>query len=314
MDLTQAALLAGGAAVAGVINAVAGGGTLVSFPAAIAAGLSPLAANATNAVALTPASLASAWAYRRELARDWRVLKVLLLPSFLGGIGGSALLLVTPQRVFDAAVPALVLLATLLLFWQNLRPPRPAAVKSANAGEGATAGEDASAGEVASSGRDAIAGKGSISGQGLTAGQGSTSGLGLTAGKGATDDFALPSQPWLVFLLQLVVSIYGGYFGAGIGIMMLALLSSFAGGADIHRLNAVKTVLASLINGVAAVAFIAAGAVDALALPIMTAAAVVGGALGAAAARQVDPKKVRWGVVALGFVLTAKLAWDRIGV
>lgn len=289
MNLTQAALLAGGAAVAGVINAVAGGGTLVSFPAAIAAGLSPLAANATNAVALTPASLAAAWAYRRELARDRRVLKVLLLPSFLGGVAGSALLLVTPQRVFDAAVPVLVLLATLLLFWQNLRPPRPAGGKGANAGE------------VADSGEVVIAGKDTTSGQGLAAGQGSP------------DDFALPSQPWLVFLLQLLVSIYGGYFGAGIGIMMLALLSSFAGGADIHRLNAVKTVLASLINGVAAVAFIVAGAVDAVALPIMTAAAMVGGAVGAAAARQVDPKKVRWGVVALGFVLTAKLAWDRIG-
>ncbi|AUX40996.1 membrane protein [Sorangium cellulosum] len=259
MDLTGAALLAGGAAVAGAINAVAGGGTLVSFPAAIAAGLAPLAANATNAVALTPASLASAWAYRRELARDAHVLRLLLLPSLLGGAAGSALLLVTPQRVFDAAVPALVLVATLLLFWQNLRPPRPA-----------------------------------------------------PAG-GAPDGFALPSRPWLVFLLQFLVSVYGGYFGAGIGIMMLALLSSFAGGADIHRMNALKTVLASLINGVAALAFIAAGAVDAVATPIMMVAAIVGSLVGAVVARRIEPRKVRWFVVALGLVLTAKLAWDRFG-
>ncbi|WP_437280971.1 sulfite exporter TauE/SafE family protein [Sorangium sp. So ce375] len=264
MDLTRAALLAGGAAVAGAINAVAGGGTLVSFPAAIAAGLPPLAANATNAVALTPASLASAWAYRRELSRDYRVLGVLFLPSLLGGIAGSALLLVTPQRVFDAAVPGLVLLATLLLLWQNLRPARPAAKDGA-------------------------------------------------ADDGAAERFALPSRPWLVFLLQFLVSVYGGYFGAGIGIMMLALLSSFAGNVDIHRLNGIKTVLASLINGVAALAFLFAGAVDAVATPIMMAAAVIGSLAGAVVARRLEPRKVRWFVVALGLVLTAKLAWDRFG-
>ncbi|WP_437638224.1 sulfite exporter TauE/SafE family protein [Sorangium sp. So ce854] len=257
VDLTSAALLAGGAAVAGVINAVAGGGTLVSFPAAIAAGLAPLAANATNAVALTPASLASAWAYRRELSRDYRVLRVLLLPSLLGGAVGSALLLVTPQRVFDAAVPGLVLVATLLLLWQNLRPAKPA-------------------------------------------GQG-----------GAAEEFALPSRPWVVFLLQFLVSVYGGYFGAGIGIMMLALLSSFAGNVDIHRMNAIKTVLASLINGVAAIAFVFAGAVDGVATAIMMAAAVVGSFGGAVVARRIAPGKVRWFVVALGLVLTAKLGWDR---
>ncbi|WP_437940165.1 sulfite exporter TauE/SafE family protein [Sorangium sp. So ce341] len=259
MDLTRAALLAGGAAVAGVINAVAGGGTLVSFPAAIAAGLAPLPANATNAVALTPASLASAWAYRRELARDYRVLGVLFVPSLLGGVAGSALLLVTPQRVFDAAVPGLVLVATLLLLWQNLRPAKPS-------------------------------GKG-----------------------GAAEEFALPSRPWLVFLLQFLVSVYGGYFGAGIGIMMLALLSSFGGNVDIHRLNAIKTVLASLINGVAALAFLFAGAVDPVATPIMMAAAVVGSLAGAVVARRIAPSKVRWFVVALGLVLTAKLGWDRFG-
>ncbi|WP_437977448.1 sulfite exporter TauE/SafE family protein [Sorangium sp. So ce295] len=263
MDLTRAALLAGGAAVAGAINAVAGGGTLVSFPAAIAAGLPPLAANATNAVALTPASLASAWAYRRELSRDYRVLRVLFLPSLLGGVVGSALLLVTPQRVFDAAVPGLVLVATLLLLWQNLRPAKP----SANGG---------------------------------------------AADPGA-ERFALPSRPWLVFLLQFLVSVYGGYFGAGIGIMMLALLSSFAGDVDIHRLNGIKTVLASLINGVAALAFLFAGAVDAVATPIMMAAAVVGSLAGAVVARRIEPRKVRWFVVALGLTLTAKLAWDRLG-
>jgi uncharacterized protein len=276
VDLIRAALLGGAAAVAGIINAVAGGGTLVSFPAAIACGLSPLAANATNTVALTPAALASAWAYRRELTRDRRVLRLLLLPSLLGGLTGSALLLVTPQRIFDAAVPALVLLATLLLLWQNLKKNNKKTSASADPGPvSSTASEIPHAGAAA-------------------------------------HGWQLPARPWLAFLLQLLVSVYGGYFGAGMGIMMLALLSTFAGGADIHRMNAVKVVLGGVINGIAALAFVLAGAVDVATTPIMTAGAVLGSLLGASVARRMDPRVVRWFVVALGLVLTAKLGWERL--
>jgi uncharacterized protein len=96
------------------------------------------------------------------------------------------------------------------------------------------------------------------------------------------------------------------------GIMMLALLSTFAGGADIHRLNAVKVVLGGVINGIAALAFVLAGAVDPVATPIMTAGAVLGSLVGASAARRMDPRNVRWFVVALGLVLTAKLGWERL--
>jgi len=271
MDLGGAALLGGAAAVAGAINSVAGGGTLVSFPAAIAAGLSPLLANATNAVALTPASLGSAWAYRRELRRDLRVLRALLLPSLLGGALGSGLLLLTPQRVFDALVPFLVLFATALLFWQNLRKPaapapvRPAAVP-------APAAEPAAA--------------------------------------PADSDWQLPS-PAVTALLQFLVSVYGGYFGAGMGIMMLALFSLLGGGVDIHRMNGVKTVLAGIINGIAAVAFILARAVDFRATAIMAVTATAGGLVGAAIARKVNPRVVRWVVVVIGLVLTVQLGWRR---
>jgi len=114
-----------------------------------------------------------------------------------------------------------------------------------------------------------------------------------------------------VALLQLLVSIYGGYFGAGMGIMMLALFSMLGGGVDIHRMNGVKSVLGILINGVAALAFIAARAVDAEATLIMAAGATVGGLVGAVLARRVNPATIRWGVVALGLVLTATLAWKR---
>lgn len=267
MDLTspaRAALLGGAAALAGAINAVAGGGTLVSFPAAIAAGLSPLVANATNAVALTPGSLGAAWAYRRELRRDVRVLRALLLPSLLGGLGGAGLLLVTPQRVFDAIVPLLVLFATLLLLWQNLKRPagKPAAVAEGD----------------------------------------------------APPEWVLPS-PGRVAAVQFLVSLYGGYFGAGMGIMMLAAMTFLGpprGGIDIHRMNGVKTVLAGLINGVASIAFLAAGAVDFRATVVMAVTATLGGLGGAAIARRVDPRVVRWVVVAIGLTLTAQLAWKRL--
>ena len=120
MTLTHAAVLVLASALAGAVNAVAGGGSLISFPAAVALGLPPLTANATNAVAMTPGSIASAFGYRRELARDRAALRVLLPPAFAGGLAGSILLLITPARVFDTIVPLLVLFATLLLFYQNV--------------------------------------------------------------------------------------------------------------------------------------------------------------------------------------------------
>src|SRR5262249_25278211 len=118
MDATGAVFLFGAAATAGAINAVAGGGSLVSFPVAIAAGLTPIVANATTAVGLTPAALASAWGYRRELmSRDTApppltVVRWMLIPMVLGGIVGALLLLWTPQRVFRHIVPLLVFAAT----------------------------------------------------------------------------------------------------------------------------------------------------------------------------------------------------------
>ncbi len=256
MTLVQLAVLACASTAAGVVNSVAGGGSLLSFPAAVACGLSPLIANATNAVALSPGSIASAFAYRRELSRDRAAIGVLLPSAFAGGLVGSILLLVTPQAVFDTIVPLLVLFATALLLVQNLRPRRPA-------------GEAGGA-------------------------------------------WVLPRSTAFAVVLQFLVGVYGGYFGAGMGIMMLAILDRL-GGTDIHGMNGVKSVLAAAINAIATVAFVVAHAVDYRVASIMAVGAIVGGLLGASWARRLKPVYVRWGVVAIGMTLSAVLAWRRWG-
>ncbi len=263
MTSTELCLLAAAAVAAGAVNSVAGGGSLISFPAAVAFGLSPLVANATNAVALTPGAVAAAFGYRRELARDRDALRVLLPPAFAGGLVGSILLLVTPQSVFDTIVPVLVLFATALLIRQNLR--RPSVVAGA---DGAPAVLDAR--------------------------------------------WVLPEHTGAAVVMQFFVGVYGGYFGAGMGIMMLAILGKL-GGTDIHGMNGVKSLLGAAINAIAAVAFMVAHAVDYRVALIMAVGAVAGGVLGASGARRIKPVYVRWGVVAIGVGLSAVLAWRRWG-
>ena len=127
-----------------------------------------------------------------------------------------------------------------------------------------------------------------------------------------TDEWRVPQRPAVAAAMQLAIGVYGGYFGGGMGIMMLALMSRM-GGSDIHRMNGVKSVLGAAINGVAAVAFVIAGAVDARAAAVMAAGAILGGFAGAAVARKVRPLIVRWVVVAIGFALAALLAVRRWG-
>ncbi len=253
LTLAHGAILAAAAAAAGAINSVAGGGTIVSFPVAVALGLPPITANATNAVALTPGSIASALAYRRELGKDGAILRLFLPAALAGGVTGAILLLLTPQKIFDAIVPLLVLFATILLLVQNLRRA-PAPVKDA--------------------------------------------------------EWRVPQSPLVAVLMQLVIGLYGGYFGGGMGIMMLALYSRM-GGTDIHRMNGIKSVVGAAINGVASIAFVVAGAIDWRVGLVMAAGAVLGGFAGAAGARRVKPVIVRWLVVAIGFGLAGLLGYRR---
>jgi uncharacterized membrane protein YfcA len=249
VDLLRHGLLAGASALAGGINAVAGGGTLISFPAAIAWGLPSTVANATNAVAMTPGSLTSAWAYRRELGEDRRFAAMLCVPAVLGGIAGAFILRHTSQRLFDALVPWLVLGATLIILFQGLLVRRPATAAPPTRR------------------RNAIA-----------------------------------------IACQLAVGVYGGYFGAAMGIITLAFLSLVTS-RDIHARNAIKNLLAALVNGVASAYFIAVGLVDGGAAVIMIAGAMTGGLVGARLARRTSPRVARALVVAIGLSLSGLLAY-----
>jgi uncharacterized membrane protein YfcA len=236
---------------AGSINAIAGGGTLISFPALLWLGRDPISANATNTVAIWPGSLAGVVGFRRELGTVRRWLLLLVVPAFAGGILGAYLLLRTPQSVFSRLVPFLILGATLLLAAQEVVTRRLGIVARAH--------EKPTAGWVA-----------------------------------------------FVFIFQFLVGIYGGYFGAGQGILMLAALG-LIGLTNIHQMNGLKNLLAICVNGIAAVYFALAGAVVWKDVTVMAIGAVLGGLAGARMAHHFGKTFVRRFVVAIGLLMSVAL-------
>lgn len=245
------AILCGAAFLAGVVNSIAGGGTLLTFPSLLAV-LSPVAANASSTFALMPGSLASGWGYRKELARCKEHLIRLLPPSFLGGIVGSLLLTRLPESIFAKLIPWLLITASTLLLLQ----------KPLVKWLGAHPHEKPSARTIAA-----------------------------------------------VVFFQFLVGVYGGYFGAGIGILMLSSLA-FMGIPDIHEMNAVKSILAAAMNGVTIVVFLISGVIVWKYALVMAAAATVGGYSGARIARRMPVSVVRAIVVLIGFGV-ALYSWLR---
>ncbi|MGQ9589599.1 MAG: sulfite exporter TauE/SafE family protein [Planctomycetota bacterium] len=250
----QGALLVASAFAAGVLNALAGGGTILTYPALLFAGRSAIVANATSTVALWPGAAASLFGYRRDVGRHLGWLGTLLLPSLAGGALGAALLLFTPPRVFEGLAPFLVLFATALFLLQSLLAGRAGDSDPPDAGPAAPA----------------------------------------------------PRRLLLSSLFQFAIATYGGYFGAGIGILMLAVLG-FLGLRDIHAANGLKNFFGMCVNGVAAGYFIARGAVDWPAAAVMVAAAMAGGYAGARFAQRIGRAGARWAVVAIGLLVAAVL-------
>jgi uncharacterized protein len=243
---SQLGVIALVSAVSGAANSIAGGGTLLTFPALLGLGVPPVAANATSTVALWPGSLTSMVGYRRELPGIRRWAMGLAVPSILGGIVGAILLLKTSDTQFRALVPWLVFGATMLfalqgpfMTWLRRRIDMPHGER--------------------------------------------------------------PIAPTLgMMAAQFVVAIYGGYFGAGAGIVMLGVFG-LMGLTNIHQMNGLKNFNGLCFNGVAAITFAAMGLVNWPIAAVMTLGAAAGGYAMSHTAQRVPQSWVRAAVACIGF-------------
>jgi uncharacterized membrane protein YfcA len=246
------------ALIGGAVNSIAGGGTLITFPAIVWLGVPPISANATSTVALWPGSFGSMWAYRDELrgARTW--LTWFTIPSIAGSVVGAQLLLHTAPDRFDAIVPFLVLGATLLFLLQQPLSRR----------------------------------------------------LVRRTPEEQDGRPVLPRPSWWLIAGQFAVAVYGGYFGAGIGILMLAALGAI-GLTNIHRMNGLKNWGAMCINAIAAITFVLSGIVTWPVAIAMAAGGLAGGYGGARLALRVGQRWVRRSVIAIGFLAFVWLLVNR---
>lgn len=235
---------------AGAINAVAGGGSLISFPALLAAGYASKTANVTNTVALWPGYAGGSYNYRSELGRQRRRLVALLAPSVAGALVGSVVLLATPESAFDAIVPFLILFACVLMATQD------------------QLGAFAQTHRLASQGEDHV--------------------------------------PVPLLATTFLLAIYGAYFGAGLGIIMLAFLGILLPD-DIQHSNALKGMLSLIINAVAVLYFLFFGPVRWLPAAVMAVGAIAGGYLGVGVARRLGRRWLRIAVIAYGVVVVIVL-------
>ncbi len=251
MTAIESLALAAAAAAAGLVNAIAGGGTMITFPALLAFGTPAIVANATSTLALVIGTFGGVYGYRRQVSEVKAWLKYFVPVSLIGGLIGSILLTTTQEVVFARMVPFLLLFATILFVSQG-------AFRR-------------------------------------------FAGLNVRMTPAAK-----PHAVGVAVAFQFFVSVYGGYFGAGIGILMLASLG-YMGLTDIHQMNTLKTILGSLINIVAAAYFIAAGLIHWPKAGVMTIGALAGYYLGAHYSQRIPQARVRQLITAIGFLITAAL-------
>ncbi len=244
MTLADSVLLAAAGLTAGAVNAIAGGGTLISFPALLATGVSPITANITSSVGLLSGYLGGSIGYRRELAGQGRRIRALVFVGVVGGLVGAVVLLLTPASAFETAVPVLILVSCALLAVQ----PRLAR---------------------------------------------------MVAARRAARPGPAPGSSWAVRAGVLVSAVYGSYFGAGLGVLLLAVLGILVHD-ELQRLNALKGLLSLVVNIVGVVVFIGSGRVAWAAAGILCVAAYTGGLLGVRLARRLPAPVLRTAVVALG--------------
>jgi uncharacterized membrane protein YfcA len=256
MTLLHAIILFTSAFVAGAINSIAGGGTLVTFPVLIWLGLDPKVANATSTVALWPGLFGGLFGYRRELENSSKLLVRLGAISVLGGAVGAWLLIATPALTFARMVPFLILFATLLFMSQGAINRRLQLQPIA----------------------------------------------------------AEPNTSWWLgaLVFQFCSAIYGGYFGAGNGILMLAAMG-LLGLHEIHRANGIKNFLGICINSIAVLSFALTHLVVWSHALLMACGALLGGYFGASMAVRIGQATVRRAIVVIGFVITFVMLWKLWG-
>ncbi|WJR69210.1 sulfite exporter TauE/SafE family protein [Neorhizobium sp. CSC1952] len=241
MTITMMALLAAAGFLSGAVNAIAGGGTFLTFGAMTLAGIPPISANATSSIVQFPGYVTSTIAYWDEISHRWRSALLLAVVSVAGAFGGAFLLLSLDNPSFRQIVPWLLAAATAVFAAGPWLRPKASAERSAN-------------------------------------------------------------SPACV-IGQFLTSIYGGFFGAGMGIMMLAVLGVTTGGSY-HHLNALKNLLAVLIAAVAIIVFVGGGVIAWPEALVMIPAGALGGYAGVWMARRVPQAVLRWCVVAVGVGLT----------
>ena len=244
MDLADILLLAAAGFLSGVVNAVAGGGTFLTFGALSVIGIPPISANATSSIAQLPGYVASTLAYRDDIVRFWRGALLLSAISAVGALAGALILLALDNPSFRSMVPWLLLAATVLFAAGPWLKPQPK--------------------------------------------PGQAAAVGCAAGS----------------LVQFLTAVYGGFFGAGMGVMMLATLGLTQEG-DYHRLNALKNLLSNVIALVAVAVFVTGGVVAWPQALVMVPAVALGGYAGVWAAKRVPQNIVRGFVVAVGLFLAA---------
>jgi uncharacterized protein len=251
---------------AGTINAVVGSGTLITFPTLLAFGYPPVLANVTNNVGLVPGVLSGVHGYRAELQGQRDRVRRLATASLCGGLVGAILLLVLPAEAFKAIVPVLICVALVMVVLQ----PRLAAWVARRQRARAS-----------------------------------------SAGRGELGDVRDPRGAKAVggpvlWLLVFCTGIYGGYFGAAQGVLLIGLLG-VAFDDTLQRVNAVKNVLAAVVNGVAAVIFIAFSHVAWGAAALLAAGSILGGQLGAHVGRRLPPWGLRLVIICVGCAALVKL-------
>ncbi|WP_045875433.1 sulfite exporter TauE/SafE family protein [Pseudofrankia sp. DC12] len=307
MNGLDALLTAGAGLAAGAVNAVAGGGTLLAFPALLAAGLPAVTANITSSTGLVTGYAGGALGYRRELSGQLPRLRALAPAAILGGIVGAVILLVTPKDSFKTAVPFLVLIACLLLASQSKlsgvvarrRAAKAAALTSART-PGPTVATDAAPALAVGTAQPAGAGT-------------ATAPVGTAVAPAGPAVAAAGPSPgadrpvtWPTRIGVFVAGAYGSYFGAGLGVLLLAVMGILLVD-DLQRTNALKTLLSFIVNAVGVVVFLVSAQVAWAYAGILVVTSAAGGVMGARAARLLPAVWLRRGVVILGLAVAVVL-------